>query len=82
MVELNNELRELEIKEREEIARILAELSSMVAAEADAILNNQSILQYLDFVFAKGKLALDMKATKPSLNDRGFINIKRLDIPS
>ena len=81
MVELNNELRELEIKEREEIARILAELSSMVAAEADAILNNQSILQYLDFVFAKGKLALDMKATKPSLNDRGFINIKKARHP-
>lgn len=81
VVELNNELRELEIKEREEIARILAELSSMVAAEADAILNNQSILQYLDFVFAKGKLALDMKATKPSLNDRGFINIKKARHP-
>lgn len=81
VVELNNELRELEIKEREEIARILAELSSMVAAEADAILNNQNILQYLDFVFAKGKLALDMKATKPSLNDRGFINIKKARHP-
>lgn len=81
VVELNNELRELEIKERDEIARILAELSSMVAAEADAILNNQSILQYLDFVFAKGKLALDMKATKPSLNDRGFINIKKARHP-
>lgn len=77
VVELNNQLRELEVKEREEIERILAELSSLVALESESIFNNQKILAQLDFIFAKGKLALDMKATKPILNDRGYINIKQ-----
>ncbi|MDR7870384.1 MAG: endonuclease MutS2 [Tissierellaceae bacterium] len=77
VVELNNQLRELEVKEREEIERILAELSSLVAVEAESIIENQQILQRLDFIFAKGKLALDLKATKPILNDVGYINIKQ-----
>lgn len=77
VVELNNQLRELEIKEKEEIERILMELSKLVATESEAIGNNEKILKHLDFVFAKGKLALDMNATRPILNDKGFINIKK-----
>lgn len=77
VVELNNQLRELEVKEREEIERILAELSNLVAEESFGIGNNEKILQNLDFIFAKGKLALDMKATRPILNDRGYLNIKK-----
>lgn len=77
VVQLNNELRELELKEREEIERILRELSNLVAVEAEGIANNQKILQEMDFIFAKGKLALDMKATKPILNEKGYINIKK-----
>lgn len=77
VVELNNELRELEIREREEIERILQELSNMVGEVAENIKGNQSILQDLDFIFAKGKLALDMNATRPILNSRGYINIKK-----
>lgn len=77
VVELNNELRELELKEKEEIERILKVLSSMVAVEADGISNNQYLLQELDFIFAKGKLALSMNATKPILNDKGYINIRK-----
>lgn len=77
VVELNNELRELELKEKEEIERILKVLSSMVAEEAEGIANNQYLLQELDFIFAKGKLALEMNATKPILNDRGYINIRK-----
>lgn len=77
VVELNNELRELEIKEREEIERILKVLSNLVAAESQAIRRNQQILQRLDFIFAKGKLALDMDATKPKLNREGYIDIKQ-----
>ena len=65
VVELNNELRELEIKEREEIEKILLELSGLVAEEAENIGNNQSILQRLDFIFAKGKLALEMDLPSP-----------------
>ncbi len=77
VVELNNQLRELEIKEREEIERILAELSNLVATESTAIAYNEKILKELDFIFAKGKLALEMKATRPILNDKGYINIKK-----
>lgn len=77
VVQLNNELRELELKEREEIERILRELSNLVAEESEGIANNQNILQELDFIFAKGKLALDMKATRPILNEKGYINIKK-----
>lgn len=81
VVELNNQLRELEVKEREEIERILMELSNMVALESEAIGNNEKILKELDFIFAKGKLALHMNATKPILNDKGYINIKKARHP-
>lgn len=81
VVELNNELRELEMKEREEIERILLELSGLVAGEAQSIRNNQSILQRLDFIFAKGKLALEMNAIKPILNKEGYTNIKKARHP-
>ena len=77
VVELNNQLRELELKEREEIERILAKLSDLVGAEAADIGNNENILKNLDFIFAKGKLALEMKATRPILNDKGYLNIKK-----
>ena len=81
VVELNNELRELEIEERKEIERILKELSQLVAQEAENIRNNQKMLQRIDFIFAKGKLALDMNATKPILNDNGYINMKQARHP-
>ncbi len=77
VVELNNQLRELELKEREEIERILAVLSNLVGEESQYIGNNEKILKELDFIFAKGKLALEMKATKPILNNKGYINIKK-----
>ncbi|NLL81292.1 MAG: endonuclease MutS2 [Tissierellia bacterium] len=81
IVELNNQLRELEIKEKEEIERILMELSNLVATESVEILNNEDILRRLDFIFAKGKLALDLNATKPILNNKGYINIKKARHP-
>ncbi|WFA09875.1 endonuclease MutS2 [Tissierella sp. Yu-01] len=77
VVELNNQLRELEVKEREEIERILVELSNLVALESSKIANNENILRKLDFIFAKGKLALELNATRPKLNDKGYINIKK-----
>ena len=77
VVELNNQLRELELKEREEIERIIAVLSNLVGEQSEYIGNNEKILTELDFIFAKGKLALSMKGTKPILNDKGYINIKK-----
>ena len=81
VVELNNELRSLELQEREEIERILKRLTGLVAEEIDNIKNNQEILKHLDFVFAKGKLALEMDAIKPILNTEGFIDIKKARHP-
>lgn len=76
IVNLNNEMRELQLNEEAEIARILHVLSGMVAAKADGIIANQDILIKLDFAFAKGKLSLAMKAVEPELNDDGLIVIK------
>lgn len=81
VVELNNELRELEIKEKEEIELILEELSMLVGERSKEIERNQRILQNLDFIFAKGKLALDMDATKPILNQKGYLNLKKARHP-
>lgn len=76
VVELNNQLKELRIKESIEIERILMEIAAMIAERADDIRSNQNILKDLDFIFAKGKLSLEMKAIEPELNMDGKIMIK------
>lgn len=81
IVNMNNELRELEVEERAEIERILAELSAMVAERADEIEGNQDLLVKLDFIFAKGKLAIKMNGTRPKLNFKGYINLKKARHP-
>ena len=73
---MNNELRKLKLDEQEEIERILTELTKLVGEVAGDILSNQVILGKLDFVFAKGKLSLSMKAIEPILNEEKNINIK------
>lgn len=75
VVELNNELRGLEIEEREEIERILQELSQQVGRYPEEIEANEAILQELDFIFAKGKLALEQNAVKPIFNDEKYIKL-------
>ena len=81
VVKLNNELKELEIKEHEEIEKVLAALSSMAAGESSIILNNLKVLGRLDYIFAKGQLAKYMKATKPVFNTRGYINLRQARHP-
>lgn len=76
IVNLNNELRELEIAEKKEIQRILAELSSFVAEHYHELLNNQDILVKLDFIFAKGKLSCEYKGNDVKLSEEGIIDIK------
>lgn len=77
VVELNNELRELEMKEREEIERILRELTSLVADKVEHIRHNLKTLKRIDYIFAKGKYALEINGIKPILNREGYINIKK-----
>ena len=77
VVKLNNELRELAIKEQEEIEKILAELSNLTALEVDALRTNVSILAELDFIFAKAALSKKLKATEPVFNTNGYLKIKK-----
>ncbi len=77
VVNANNELHELAIKERAEIERILAELSAEVSELTEEIGLNFDTLIHLDFVFAKARLALDMKAVMPVLNKEGRMLIKK-----
>ncbi len=76
VVELNNQLKELKLKERVEIERILMEISAMIAEVGTGIKANQGRLQQLDFMFAKGKLSNDMKAIEPVMNGEGKVYIK------
>ncbi|MDR1496224.1 MAG: endonuclease MutS2, partial [Clostridiales Family XIII bacterium] len=69
VVNANNALRELAIEEAREIERILAELSALVAEVADELSLNQDMLARLDFIFAKGLLACDMKAGEPVISE-------------
>ena len=76
VVKLNNDLKELYGKEQEEIQVILARLSVDVAEYMDAIRTNYKILSELDFIFAKGSLALSMNASRPIFNTKGYIHIR------
>ena len=76
IVKLNNDLKELYGKEQEEIQVILARLSVDVAEYMDEIRTNYQVLSELDFIFAKGSLALSMNASKPIFNTNGYIHIR------
>ena len=75
VVELGNEYKKLLSQEQEEIERILAELTALIAPHSSEILENIRIMGELDLVFAKARLAKDMRAVEPKLNDRGYLRI-------
>lgn len=81
VVELNNEIRELEIEEQKEIERILMEISQFVSQNVESIKTNQQAIAHLDFIFAKAKLAIDLNASKPELNNNGYLNFKKARHP-
>lgn len=76
VVKLNNDLKELYGKEQEEIQIILARLSNDAAEYTELIRTDYKTLTELDFIFAKGALALDMNASKPLFNQNGYIHIR------
>lgn len=77
IVEMNNQLKELDLKEKEEIEKILISLSASAAEHIPAIAENQKILTQLDFIFAKGLLALEQNATEPIFNREHYLNIRK-----
>lgn len=76
VVELNNEIKELLLKEREEVERILSALTAKVGENADFLKVNNESLAFLDFLMAKAKFAWDIEGSIPEVNDRGVINIR------
>ena len=80
-VNANNALRELELKEKKEIERILAELSAEAAAHAEDINLDYSMLVQLDVIFAKAKLGYRMRAWAPIMNDRGRVELRNARPP-
>ena len=81
VVALNNRLRELRLRERQEIERILRELSAKVGERAEALAADTETLGTLDFWFAKAAFAETLQATKPDMNGRGFLRLKRARHP-
>ncbi len=77
IVQLNNELKELHLKEKEEIERILKELSALVGDKAVEIRASLQAVLELDFDFAKGRFALSYNGVEPILNTQGIVRIKR-----
>ena len=77
VVELNNQLRELEIQEKAEIEKVLADLSGQAAQHVEELADNQRLMTHLDFVFAKAKLALDQNATRPVFNTQHYIHLRK-----
>ena len=76
VVELNNDIRQLELDERNEVNRILRLLSESIRKSADVLLENADILAHVDFTFAKAKLAQSMRAVEPLINAEGRTLLK------
>ena len=77
VVNLNNELRELFLKEQEEIEVILANLSNLVGEYSGQLAHDYEILVELDFIFAKANLASEYDGVAPTFNEEGRIHIKK-----
>lgn len=80
-VEMNNQIRLLEAEEAREVERVLHQLSGFVAAEAGRLTESVEIAAEIDFIFAKGRLALDWNAVRPRLNSEGRIDIRKARHP-
>ena len=77
IVKLNNEIRDLELKEAAEIEKILAALSELTAQHREEIQYDLENMVELDFIFARASLAMEQNATRPLFNTKGWINIRK-----
>lgn len=77
VVDLNNELKELEIREQEEIEVILADLSAQAGLYTEALAGDQKAMTMLDFIFAKASLAMELNASAPVFNTEHRIRIRQ-----
>ena len=76
IVNLNNELRQLELDEKAEINRILADLSGGVSEHYHDLMNNQNLLLQLDLFMAKGRLSIAMDGEEPEVSEDGIMDLK------
>jgi DNA mismatch repair protein MutS2 len=81
VVELGNELRQLEARERHEIERILRELSGRLGERGEELLETLDVVGELDFIFARARLSLGMDGTEPLINRDGFVSLRRARHP-
>lgn len=77
VVTLNNELKELDIKEQEEIEKILADLSAQAGEHTDALTCNQKLMTTLDFIFAKASLAMEENGSMPLFNTERHLKLRK-----
>lgn len=75
IVNLNNDIKQLMAAEKNEIERILTVVTGQIAKVSTIISENLAILAQMDFVFAKAKLSIDMRAVRPIINSQGYINL-------
>ncbi|MGV2622395.1 UNVERIFIED_CONTAM: endonuclease MutS2 [Halobacillus marinus] len=81
VVDLNNQLQEARVQEKNEVERILKELSQTIAEYNSPLYENVTILGNIDFMFARAKLGASMKASMPKMNDKGIIKMKQARHP-
>lgn len=81
VVDANNEIKMLESRERDEIKRILLQLSAEAGGFSESIRSSYENAVMLDLIFAKARLAYKMKASMPLLNENGYINLKKARHP-
>lgn len=81
IIELNNQLQQAVVKEKQEIDVILKDLTTQIAQDEPDLKGNTEKIAHIDFIYARAKLAAKMKAAKPSLNTAGIIDMKQARHP-
>lgn len=81
VVEINNQLREAKVQEKQEIEKVLVELTRQTAEQSAELLHNVDVLQEVDFIFAKAHYAQALKASRPQININGVLSLKKARHP-